>query len=318
MILSLHDIQVRLHSKDPAITLEWQRLFSGSLMPSQAEVQYQLQFELIGQLPDLPAAPPIFVDESEKIEVGLISVYALPSESLLIYYHDGAMVELSPGSECIQGKITAQALAHGRLEDITFTSLAPALRRQGLYLVHAFAASKNGRALLLIGTSGSGKTTTGLNLLLHGWRLLANDVLMLKAEQDGIVALPTPGGINIRPQTISQLPQLQTLFPTGKLPAESVALSSHELIKGRWSEPAQAAWLCFPHITHQPATSLSAQSRAVGLARLMEESIDRWDETAVPDHIAFLETLCRQTAVFDLQLGQDFAEITGRIEEILR
>jgi serine kinase of HPr protein (carbohydrate metabolism regulator) len=64
--------------------------------------------------------------------------------------------------------VTEGVLRNGRFEDVTFTSLAPLLRRHGYYLLHAFAAVKEGHAILLVGPSGSGKTTTGLHLLEAG------------------------------------------------------------------------------------------------------------------------------------------------------
>lgn len=320
MILPLQRFSIHLDSKSAPITEEWQRLFSGSLSVGSQIVDFKIQLDLLNSLPDLPSAPPIFVDEpTANNDNALISVYQLNQERFLLHYHDGALVEIpltSPPNRptIIKGSMTPTGLAHGRLEDLTFTSLAAGLRRRGLYLVHAFVASKNGRALLISGASGSGKTSTGLNLLLNGWQLLANDVVMLERRDDGIFALPTPGGVNIRPPTFEQLPKLKHLLADPALPQMSVTLSSHKLIQGKWAEPAKVAWLCFPQIEQRPSTTLAPQNRAVALVRLMQESVDRWDETAVPKHITFLEKLCQQTAVYDLQLGQDFSEMIGRIE----
>jgi hypothetical protein len=41
-------------------------------------------------------------------------------------------------------------------------------------------------------------------------------------------------------------------------------------------------------------------NRTIAVARLMESSLDRWDEPAVGEHIAFLERLARQAPGYRL------------------
>lgn len=321
MYLQLHQLCIHLQSEHPAINEAWRRLFSGwQAKPSPP--QMRLALTLVETLPSLPARPPLFTDARPlPDDVGVLSVYAAGHGRVQLHYHDGALIDvpLQPVADVptAAGAITPAAMRYGRFEDVTFTSLAPLLRRRGYFLLHAFAAVHHGRAVLIVGPSGSGKTTTGLNLLLHGWRLLANDILLLVARPDAVYALPTPGGVSIRPQTFALLPALRPLLPTGEAPRQRVSFSGDQVAGGRWAEPAPAAAILLARIGSHPVSRLRPINRAVSLVRLMEESVDRWDEACLAAHMELLERLIRQTAVYDLCLGTDLGALPAQIEELL-
>jgi hypothetical protein len=64
------------------------------------------------------------------------------------------------------------------------------LRTHGLQIVHAAAVSTDGKAALLIGSSGSGKSTTALNCAKKGMNLLADDITLVDLRQAALKAYP--------------------------------------------------------------------------------------------------------------------------------
>jgi len=56
-------------------------------------------------------------------------------------------------------------------------------------------------------------------------------------------------------------------------------------------------------------TAVHPLSRAIALAHLMEESLDRWDEATLPPHVELLHGLSQQIKAYKLQLGQDVAQL---------
>ncbi|MFQ5774662.1 MAG: HprK-related kinase A [Kiloniellaceae bacterium] len=57
---------------------------------------------------------------------------------------------------------------------------------------HAGAVERGGRAVILIGPSGSGKSTLCAALAHRGWRLLSDELVLLRPEGPEIVANPRP------------------------------------------------------------------------------------------------------------------------------
>lgn len=316
MILNLHAARIALESGDKALRQQWQALFSGWLDDSAAAVDMRLRLRLQTQLPPLPLHPPFFRDVEAHLpgEGGILSVYGLGDEAVLLHFLDGALVRVPlQGQPAVEGVLVARALEHGRFEDITFTSLAPLLRRRGYYLAHAFAACKEGRCVLIVGPSGSGKTTAGLALLTQGWRLLANDVVLLEERNGRIYALPTPGMVHIRAGTFHLLPTMRRLLPQGDRDRD-VSVAAQVLVNGRWGTPSPVTHLYFPFIEQRPQTTLHPQNRAVALANLISESMDRWDERELSPHMTILQKLVRQVDAYALHLGQRLEEVPALLE----
>jgi hypothetical protein len=303
MRFALHRLVIELAGEAEPLRRGWSLIWAGW---PQADINpspdVSLHLKLVDSLPPLPSSEPYFRDGS-----GILSVYrGAEQNTAVLHYLDGALVTVPLGTPTgpvqIEGAVTELALRNGRLEDVTFTSLAPLLRRYGYYLLHAFAVVKEDHCILLVGPSGSGKTTTGLHLLEQGWQLLANDVVLLERREDGIYALPTPGAVSIRPGTLTLLPGLATKLEIIDLPlVRPITISNQQLTGGRWGEAARVTAVYFPQLSHTPEP-ISPLPAAFQLAQLMAESIDRWDEAALSGHMHLLESLSRQAQGYQLTL----------------
>lgn len=327
MILQLHQLCIHLDSQDELIKQGWRHLFAawtakrGTAVLSSKPIDIRLTITLADKLPPLPDAAPYFTDSHGLPEgMGILSVYRGEADRVWLHFLDGSLVDVSlpvnPLASDLEatGMVIPRALQYGRFEDITYTSLAPLLRRRRYYLLHAFAAAKEGRAVLIVGPSGSGKTTTGLCLLLNGWQLLANDILLLEERSGQVFALPTPGSIGIRPQTAELLPQLRPYLTNRPQNGLQIDVTEHFVGDGRWADPAPIEAIYFPQVRQQPQSERLVGQRAICLAQLMSESIDRWDGAMLPAHMALLERLSQHATPYQLALGQDMAQLPKIID----
>ncbi|MGZ3239746.1 MAG: HprK-related kinase A [Burkholderiaceae bacterium] len=134
-------------------------------------------------------------------------------------------------------------------------------------IIHAAVVEKNGYAAILPAPPGSGKSTLCAALACRGWRLLSDELALIRVHDRQIIPLPRPislknASIDIiqryEPTVILSRPVTDTMKGTVahmKASADSVA---------RAMMPAQAAWIIFPKYESgaKPTLTPLLQSRA--------------------------------------------------------
>jgi len=82
--------------------------------------------------------------------------------------------------------------------------LSFALLKQGIEQLHATVVAFEGRALALTGDCGRGKSTLAAALLRQGGKLLVDDMLVLKSNGRGLLAMPGPPRLKLLPDSARQ------------------------------------------------------------------------------------------------------------------
>jgi len=84
---------------------------------------------------------------------------------------------------------------------------------RGYRLFHASAVVRGGRAVLLAGVPGAGKSTASLHFVEAGWRFLSNDRVLARALPDGGVEVRGyPKQPRVNPGTLVHHPRLRELM----------------------------------------------------------------------------------------------------------
>jgi hypothetical protein len=79
-----------------------------------------------------------------------------------------------------------------------------ALLKQGVEQLHATVVAFEGRGLALTGDCGRGKSTLAAALLKRGGKLLVDDMLVLKPNGRGLLAMPGPPRLKLLPDAAKQ------------------------------------------------------------------------------------------------------------------
>ena len=137
-------------------------------------------------------------------------------------------------------------------------------------ILHAAVVERGGRALLLPGEPGAGKSTLCAGLILRGWRLLSDEVAIVRPSTGELLAVPRP--VALKEESLEVIRSFE--------PAAVLGPSFPETRKGtvthlrpppdsvfRSHEAATARWIVFPRYETGAETRLQSVRKAETLLR---------------------------------------------------
>jgi hypothetical protein len=133
------------------------------------------------------AAPPKPDREPDEV-YGLISLWRSGDE-LVVDSGGSLRAHVTATGATIGGAMGDAADAAAQLRRIVHHVVAHLLSLNGRVVVHAAAVGRGGRALLILGGSGFGKSTSAFLASMAGWSLLSDDLVALRRAADGVDAI---------------------------------------------------------------------------------------------------------------------------------
>lgn len=303
----LHSLSIAGHSNSPEIAEQWRKSFA-SLPPANSRPDVQVRLQQVEEMPDAPGQQPDFS------EAGIMDFY-VNSHDIIVHFPRFGQLRIDPGQGETEGWLMPAAAKHpGIIEDFLATGLSPHLRQSGMYLIHAFAAAVEDRAVLLVGGIGAGKTTTGMALVDAGWRLIANDSPII---DNALNARQYPGLLAAYPDTYSRFMATRHLA-ANKPPEKKIALAAESIWQDVWQTEAAIAAILFPKIENREQHYLTALSPVETMQRLMPHTMERWDRANMQAHLALISRLSSHAPGYILHLGTDTETIPATVSDCLR
>lgn len=144
-------------------------------------------------------------------------------------------------------------------------------------VIHAAAIEKGGRAVIMPGVPGSGKSTLTAGLVNRGWRLLSDELTLISLSEGRIMGLARP--ISLKNESIDVIREF--------VPAATMSRVARDTVKGRVAllkapaesiarvaEPARPAWIIFPKYVNGSPSILERKPKAATLIQIAENSFN--------------------------------------------
>lgn len=142
---------------------------------------------------------------------------------------------------------------------------------------HAAVVERGGRALLIPGASGQGKTTLSASLMLRDWRLFSDEFALFDMDSEQLVPYPRP--LSIKNESFDVLKQFsgdaQFTTPMPETPKGRLAYlrPTAESIR-RSAEPGKLAWIVFPEFAPEQEPAIVPLQKSKTLFGLTRSSVN--------------------------------------------
>jgi len=148
---------------------------------------------------------------------------------------------------------------------------------QHYLIIHAAVVEKNGRAAILPAPPGSGKSTLCAALIQHGWRLLSDELTLIRRDGAALVPLPRPVSLknasidvikHYAPHAVFSPSVMDTVKGTvAQMKAPAASIESADQL-------AAPGWIVFPRYEANAALSLTPVPRSRAFMRVADNAFN--------------------------------------------
>jgi hypothetical protein len=228
------------------------------------------------------------------------------------YPHAGELSMYAPHA----GSSSAWLLSHPFLT----IPLMEMLKRRSIFSVHAGAVSDQGRAVLLAGPSGAGKTTLTVSLVRHGLAFLGDDLTFVAgAEGDGpLRLLPFADEVDLLPDAADHFPGLRPALAPPRPPGwPKHSLRLEDVTDAQLSEACTPVGVVLlgPR-TGRPEPRLEAAPSGAALFELAPNVL-LTEPVSSQAHLDALGRLTRQCPCYVLHGGTDLSLTAASLASLL-
>jgi hypothetical protein len=223
-----------------------------------------------------------------------------------------AVLDLSSHTIDVFGEMSGTILPRSAMGRTLALVLSLALRERGIIALHAAAVLTYERALVVVGDSGAGKTTTALALMEAGCVPMTDDRLFLRPTGEVWELFSAPEEFRVTTTTLHAFPGRE--HQRGALVE---AFDKYELDVAKFGKLitrySGSVQLLFARQRSTSTTELAPMTRAEALGELMVASplVAVGDATRTREHARVLSALARSNVAW-LELGRDLLEDPAR------
>lgn len=188
-----------------------------------------------------------------------------------------------------------------------------------LHAAHGAFVARDGRGALLVGDSGTGKSTAALCCAEAGFTYLADDWVAIGWARDNtVVGHSLYNSIALEPAQVDRFPWLRAhaIPPTSATDLKSLALLA-EVFPGRVGSRANIGAIVLPRLAGDTDSRVRPATKKDALLTMTRSAICSMRPRAGRAAVDAMTRLAQQVPAFWLEVGRDLRQIAPRIDEIL-
>jgi hypothetical protein len=272
-----------------------------------------------GELPGARSAAAVLAFEQPRVGLdGSSWGYAVWRDRgrTIIEVSDRGLVVVEPERGCAEvWAVAPERWGAEEREGLVFLLASEVLRASGLYPLHAAAVEREGRAVLILGSSGAGKSTSLLSLMRAGWRCLSDDHPLICDTAEGPRVLPWPARLELTAETARLFGGLGDV--RARRGERKLWLYPEEYGAGVASAAAAPTLLLFPKVVDWPVSSVEAVSSGFALEELLRLGMVVVDRKVAARQFSLLARLARGTARARVFFGSDVERLPALVDGLL-
>jgi hypothetical protein len=190
------------------------------------------------------------------------------------------------------------------------------LRDRGLPMIHAAVVGDENGAVLLVGKSGAGKSTTSLLCLNAGLRYISDDRCLLALDPEP-QALCIYNSAKLHWEQMERFPNLMAKVNNlDEVTKDKALVHVHDFAPQQIAHQLPIRAILLATVTGRPSTSLTPVSRIKVLSDFTTSTLV-YQPGAAKKEVQMMADLVRRLPCYQINLGSDFGEIALAIAKVL-
>ena len=189
-------------------------------------------------------------------------------QTILLRMFDKFTIALDVQEDRVTVRYPSDAPIRLMLDDVLQAALQPILDRQGGFILHGSCMVHKGIAIVFMGNSGAGKSTTAFNLIRFGFHCYADDAVVVTPVGDALWVWPLAREFSIRPLSFRLFREHGVQIGDYKKDGEKYYFSQGS---GKYSG-AILKHICFVEVSGEAETVISYLNPEETLQILLQEN----------------------------------------------
>lgn len=236
-----------------------------------------------------------------------------------IFLHKKASLRVNPGARklFLYIKKDASVPDQASVQQLIQAGFFELLRWKGIFLLHASGISKKKKNILLVGNSGSGKSSVALSAILAGWKFLSDDLVFIRIKKGFLQALSYSPILKCNSDLYKTIKPISN-FNENLKGKNEISINIPFFWPKHFIKSFSPNIIVFLYISNRKKSKSISLSKRSALFKLINQSATLFlGNKPAQKHLMTLSKIAETTSSFHLSLGRDLYRNPLKVSKML-